>query len=326
MDSVRKKDPLLATWLLLFATVFWGTSFIAMKALVLEQQQLAPGANTWLLSSLSLVFRFGLAAMLLVAWKISVLKRMTWLEFYQGLGLGVVGGIGLLLQMDGVNYTEASTSAFLTQCYCIIIPLLVVFRKRQWPSKTIIASTLMVLTGIIILSRVDFRDFRLGRGELETLLASLFFTGQILWLERPLFFKNEPHNVTVVMFVVSAIVFLPIPFLIPDAPPLLSLYSSGSSLVFNLILMIFCTLIAYTLMNYWQPHIEATQAGLIYCSEPVFTSIFGLFLPGWFSIMAGIDYANESLTVRQIVGGGLITGANLLIIYQAARMARKSAQ
>ena len=305
--------------MLLFATVFWGTSFLTQKALVLAQQKLAPGANTWLLTSLSITFRFGLAAIIVAVWKFRLLRGITKLEIYEGLVLGVIGGLGLLFQMDGVNYTTASTSAFLTQCYCIFIPLLVACRKRRWPSKTVTVSTAMVLSGVAILSQFDFRTMRLGRGEIETLIASLFFTAQILWLERPIFSPNNPHRFGIVMFVVSSLVFLPVALAGGNLSHVGPAYSTWPPIAFSLILTFFCTVIAYGIMNYWQRFLPATQAGLIYCAEPVFTSVFALFLPRIFSAFAHIDYPNESLTTHQIVGGGLILGANILVIIRTAQ-------
>jgi drug/metabolite transporter (DMT)-like permease len=38
-----------------------------------------------------------------------------------------------------------------------------------------------------------------------------------------------------------------------------------------------------------------------------------LFLPAMFSALAGIDYANEVVTWRMIVGGLLVCGANVII-------------
>ena len=38
-----------------------------------------------------------------------------------------------------------------------------------------------------------------------------------------------------------------------------------------------------------------------------------LFLPGIFSILAGFTYPNETLTGNLLIGGGLITAANVLI-------------
>jgi drug/metabolite transporter (DMT)-like permease len=86
--------------------------------------------------------------------------------------------------------------------------------------------------------------------------------------------------------------------------------------------ILFCTLGAYTLMNVWQPHVTATEAGLIYCIEPLFASLFALVLPGWISHVARIDYPNERLTSHLLIGGGLITAANVLIQIDALRKRR----
>ena len=50
---------------LLFATVLWGLSFPLTKTLLLAQLRLLPGADTWFLSALALVLRFGSAAVVL---------------------------------------------------------------------------------------------------------------------------------------------------------------------------------------------------------------------------------------------------------------------
>jgi drug/metabolite transporter (DMT)-like permease len=83
--------------------------------------------------------------------------------------------------------------------------------------------------------------------------------------------------------------------------------------VFLATLVILCTLGGYLFMNRWQRHVTATEAGLIYCVEPVLTSLLALFLPAWISTWAGINYTNETLTARLLIGGGLVTVANLLL-------------
>ena len=97
----------------------------------------------------------------------------------------------------------------------------------------------------------------------------------------------------------------PADFLVP--------WTGGPWLAFTLLLTVFCTLGSFTLMNRWQPKISATEAGLIYCLEPVCTAVMALFLPGWFSRWAGFAYANETVTWRLLAGGGLVTLANVLI-------------
>jgi hypothetical protein len=67
-------------------------------------------------------------------------------------------------------------------------------------------------------------------------------------------------------------------------------------------------------MTRWQPKITATEAGLIYCIEPLFASVFALFLPGMISGVTGIAYANEAATASLLIGGGLITVANIMVL------------
>ena len=66
-------------------------------------------------------------------------------------------------------------------------------------------------------------------------------------------------------------------------------------------------------MNIWQPRVPATEAGLIYTTEPVFTAIYVLFLPAALSSLIGHTYQNETLTQSLLVGGSLIIAANVLM-------------
>lgn len=66
-------------------------------------------------------------------------------------------------------------------------------------------------------------------------------------------------------------------------------------------------------MNRWQRDVTAMEAGMIYCIEPVLTSVLALFLPGLISIWTSINYANETLTARLLIGCGLVTAANVLL-------------
>ena len=309
-DAQRLK----ATQMLIVATAFWGLSFPATKALAMTQHDLLPAANSWFIASLCVIYRFAAAALVLSLLSPRSLARFTRLEIEQGLGLGLFGGCGILLQVDGMAYTSASTSAFLTQCYCLIIPLWIALRERRWPAKRIFASCTMVIVGVAVLAQVDWRHARLGRGELETLAASLVFTGQILWLERPKYATNNVRHFSIVMFTVMALVCLPVALLTTRQPAdWIRAYSSAPALAFLGVLIFFCTFGGYLLMNHWQRHVTATQAGLIYCIEPVFASAFALFLPAWFSQWSSIEYANEKLTASLLIGGGLITAANVLI-------------
>lgn len=314
-------DPkrLRAMQMLVLANACWALSFPIMKTLNYLQAPLLPGSSTWFIASMTIVGRFSLAAIVMFALCWRTLRGLTRLEIWEGVGLGVFASAGLIFQMDGLAYTSASTSAFLTQFYCLTIPLFLAVRERAWPSGRVVASCLMVIAGVGVLAQINLRNFHIGRGELETLIGSTIFTGQILWLQRPQFAKNNVNHFTLVMFIVIALTALPVMLATGGASDnWIAAWHSPAALMLMAALTVFCTLGGYLLMNYFQPFLTATQAGLIYCLEPVFTSLFALFLPGWISILAGIAYANETVGVSLLIGGGLITVANVLIQLQPA--------
>ena len=83
-----------------------------------------------------------------------------------------------------------------------------------------------------------------------------------------------------------------------------------------LVLTVVCTLITFRLMNRWQPFVTATEAGLIYCAEPIWTSLMALTLPAWLGVVGGFIYQNERATSALLIGGALITAANVLIQFR----------
>ncbi len=300
--------------MLVFCTTLWALSFPAMKALALTQQGLLPQTGSWFFTSLSVTYRFGAAGLLLLLFGFRQVRTVRRLEVEQGMLLAVFGGLGILFQMDGLVYTPASTSAFLTQGYCVFIPVWLALVHRQWPSRKTFLCSALVIAGVAVLAGVNVHSFKLGRGEIETLIASLLFTGQILGLNHPRYAANRPLALTTVMLLGTALLSAPLAgATAPDAMAFLRAYASPAAGGLLAVITLFCTLAAFILMNRWQRHVTPTEAGLIYCAEPVFASLLALFLPGILSRWAGIHYPNEMLTAPLLIGGGLITLANGLL-------------
>ncbi len=210
----------------------------------------------------------------------------------------------MLLQADGLAYTEASTSAFLTTGYAFLLPLLAFVTRRERPSGRVLACVVLMVLGIGILSGFDPETFSIGRGELETLLASVCFAFQILALDQPRFAANRTGPVTTLMFVVVALVALPVALAHARPGDFQAVLGNAPSFGLFLALFLFSTLGAFVLMNRYQKHVSASEAGVIYGMEPVFASLFALFLPAWFSRLASVSYPNETLDFRLLVGGG----------------------
>jgi len=289
-----------------------------MRALAFTQARLLPEGGSWFFTSLGVMYRFGFAGLILVPFFWRSLKTLAGRELEQGMVLSAFGVGGILLQMDGLAYTDASVSAFLTQGYCVFIPLWVALGKRKLPAGKIIVCVALVVIGTAILARLNLRSFKLGRGEMETILASFFFTGQILALERPRYAANRAGNFSIVMFLCMALFALPLVIVTaPAANACLRAYASVPACGLMAMLVVFCTLISYTVMNRWQKYISATEAGLIYTIEPVCASVLSLFLPAIFSAWASVNYPNEHFSLRLLVGGGLITVANVILQFSA---------
>jgi drug/metabolite transporter (DMT)-like permease len=299
---------------LLFSTILWGASFPVSKAVEIGQRQLLPDASSWFLASYMLVFRFGIATVILALFAVRTLPSLTRSELWQGAGLGLFGGIGILLQIDGLAFTNASTSAFLTMSYCVMLPLFVAIRQRALPPPRVVLCSLMVFVGMAALSGINWQTLRIGRGEIETIIASLFFAGQILWLERPLFHRNRSAHATIVMFALVALICLPVGLLTQKAgSDWIAAGRAPAVFGYLVVLTAVCTMVTFSLMNRWQRFLSATEAGLIYAAEPVWTSLMALSMPAWLGLVGGFVYANEVATSALLVGGALITAANVLI-------------
>jgi len=212
--AVNQAERVRALWMLVLANFFWGASFPIIKAILLLHGRLIPDAGTWFSALYTVAPRFALAAVIVWVWsrwrgaeRDDLARGITRGEWVQGGVIGLFAAAGMLLQNDALHYTEASTSAFLTQFYAILIPVWVALRHRANPGVRVWVCCVLVLAGVAVLGRFDWREMRMGRGEWETLLSSLFFMGQILWLEKREFAANRALKVTLVMFATEAVVF-----------------------------------------------------------------------------------------------------------------------
>ncbi|HQY05602.1 MAG TPA: hypothetical protein PLQ52_06030, partial [Lacunisphaera sp.] len=168
-----------ALLMLVLATFLWALSFPLVKALALAHQQVLPASSTWFITAGSIAPRFLLGSVVLLLVLGRRLRSFTRLELKQGVLIGLTLGAGMLFQNDGLQFTSATTSAFLTQIYAIMIPVWIAWRQRRWPPAIVLACCALVLPGVAILGRIDFRALHLGRGEVETLVSAVFFMMQI---------------------------------------------------------------------------------------------------------------------------------------------------
>jgi drug/metabolite transporter (DMT)-like permease len=305
-----------ARTLLIGATLLWGMSFPLLRGLQLGQKAAAHMPDRTLACA-DMAVRFGLAALVLLPFYGRHLGNITAREWSQGLGLGLLAGVGLYLQTLGLAWTDASISAFLTQLYTLLVPLIVAGRDRRWPTLRIWIACTMVLVGVALLSPGLLTHFTIGPGELITILSACFFAVQIVWVERPIYAENRSGVVTIIMFALVAGMFgTAYPFMGGTLSLTAKMFAGPALWELTFSLVLFCTVLNFFIMNTWQRLVSATEAGLIYCLEPVIATVICSFLPGWISRLARIDYPNETLRWGLLVGGLLIVGATVLAATQ----------
>lgn len=293
------------------ACLFWGIGFPVMKALTLGADAADPGISSWFLSSYFIAARFLAAALVIATVRPTLPSRS---ELAQGTALGVVTGIGMILQLDGLQYTEASTNAFLTQGYVVFLPIASMFLTKRPPPARVVSCALLVTVGLAVLARFNPRTLSIGRGEAETLAAAFCFMFQIVLLDLRRFGHNRTLPVSTVMFATMTVAMLPtLASTARDARDLRVPFATPMSAWYFALIVALPTLGSFLLMNRYQRLVSASEAGIIYATEPVFASAVALFLPRWLSRLSGIAYADEMLTYRLLGGGVLVVLANILL-------------
>ncbi len=296
------------------STLATGTGFVLFKASVLAQLPFAAGESTWFISAHNLVPRFAVGVLLLVALQGGRVLQLTRREWAQAVFMAVTSFAGCLLQNDGLQRTTAATTAFLTQFYVILIPLWWALLHRKRPSLLMLLASLLVVAGVAILARLDWHTFRIGRGEAEVLLATVFFSALLCSLNWPAFHDNRSERTSAAMFLVEGGLFAAVSVLAcRDPVHLLAPYHSPSWIWIMLAAALLGTVGPFIFMNRWQRFVPAAEAGLLYSFSPVIAALAEIALPAPLSRWAGIDYPNQPLTSALVIGGALILAANVLI-------------
>ena len=172
------KNKLSGTLALLFATVIWGSAFIAQSV---GMDHIGP--MTFQAS------RCGLGALFLIPIIFLFEKDKkrhfkNWADaklwktgFFCGTALFVAAG----LQQVGLVYTSAGKAGFITAMYIVLVPILGLFLKRKPPVSAWI-SVVVAVAGLYLLSCVGASEINLG--DILMLGGALGFAVQITLIDR----------------------------------------------------------------------------------------------------------------------------------------------
>jgi drug/metabolite transporter (DMT)-like permease len=294
MSEPQARGATLATLGLMAVTAIWGSTFFLIKDLVGR----LPAADF-------LAIRFLIAAVAMLLLFFRPLLRLSAREWWQGLLLGAVYGIGQLLQTNGLEHTDASISGFATGMYVVFTPLLAtVLLRQRLPSIAWIA-VLLSLGGLAVLA---LRGLSLGYGVWITLASAVLYGLHIVGLGQ----WSRPGSAfalsTVQMFAISAICLLAT---LPHGPRLPPDTNAWIAVVY----MALAAGAGAMLMQTWaQAHLSATRAAIVMTLEPVFAAGFA------------VAFGGEAFTWRMLVGGLLILAAMYLVELAPRRKAEPSAE
>ena len=159
-------SELLDKLLLLFAATMWGVSFFVLK----DVTELFPVFFV-------LAVRFcGAALLLLVLFWRSFAANLDRTTVLVGVGLGVLGWIAYAFQTVGITMTTPGKNAFISGCYCIMVPFVSWAIGLGKPDRHSVVAAL-ICTGGLALVGLD-GGLPLNLGDILSLACAFFYALQ----------------------------------------------------------------------------------------------------------------------------------------------------
>lgn len=247
------------------------------------------------LTLLSLRFMLAFLPMVLIFHK--RMRRLNRRTLFHGMLLGGICFTMMFLELVGLKTISSSSSCFLESTAIVLIPLFAVFTTKKRPNMSALFCALMAMAGIGLLTLKD-GALTLGIGEWLTLLAAIFLALIILLTDR---FAKEDDTVLlgILQNGFTGLFALPLAFLFeePQLPATPQLWSVV------VVLVIFCTILGFTLQPVAQRYTTADRVGLLCAIPPMVIMLLDALFMG------------TTITMSGILGAILIIGSILLSKY-----------
>lgn len=277
---------------LLLLTAGWGSTFLIIQFAL---QDLRP--QTFL------SLRFAIGGAWLLAWG---LWRGT-LRDVRAMGRGVLLGIalyaGYALQTEGLVFTTASRSAFITGLAVLLVPFLSWAINGRRPSAASWAGVGLAAVGLLFLTR-PWLGTASGTwlGDLLTLGCAFGFASQTVGTER--WAKGSAmESLLLPQLVVCGIASF-VGAYFEEAPSVFT----GRAVAVAAVCGILFTAIAFTVATWALQRTTATHAALIFSLEPVFASVYAAVFLG--ALMSPPELLGAGLILAGVLVGEL--GPSLL--------------
>ena len=279
--------PVLA---LFVVSLLWGSTFVAVKSGLGDASPL-----------LFVALRFSIASLAALPLARGSL-RAAWRP---GIPLGLTMAVAYSTQTLGLEITTPARSAFVTGLNIAIVPLWAMLLLGKRAHVLSLLGLAVAIPGLWLLTSPGSTGQGWNAGDSWTLVTAVGFALHLVMIQRwaP---NHDGGALLVTQLVVTALACLPAAFLM-ETPRLTFTPALAIALGVTALLAGVGTT---WLQLVYQPKVEATRAALIYATEPVFASLFSLWIFG------------EMLPALGWAGGGLILAGTLLAETGAARSRR----
>ncbi len=268
--------------LFLFATTFiWGSTFVVVKA----------GSEN-ISSSLFIALRFGIGAIIFAIFLSKQLNTITIQTLKKSTILGLMLGVGILIQNFGLYHTTASKSAFITGLMVIFTPIAQLIIERKPPKLGNLLGIVTVTYGLYLLTSPTGSEINFG--DILVFIAALIFGVYIVYLD--MFSKTE--NVLHLSFLQVTITTLTAMIILPFEA--LRFIPSTQLIVSLLYLGICATVFTTYIQTRYQKDTTPTRAVIIFTIEPVIAAVLAYF------------FLDEMLGIAGIIGASLIVAGILV--------------
>jgi drug/metabolite transporter (DMT)-like permease len=277
----ERPKTLLATLTLLGITAAWGSTFFLIK----DMLDRVPTLDF-------LGVRFAIAAVALVLVAPRAIGRLSREARRRAVVLGLLYGLGQILQTAGLAHTPASVSGFITGLYVVATPLFAAVLLHTRITWLTWAAVLLAVVGLAVLT---LDGLSVGYGEALTFVAAMLYALHIVGLGA-WSTAADAMGLAILQLVVIAVVCLvctvPDGLVLPDRP------SDWASLLYMALIPGALGIVGQT----WaQAHLPPTRTAIVMSMEPVFAAFFAVLLGG------------ESLTSRMLLGGAFVVAAMLVV-------------
>jgi drug/metabolite transporter (DMT)-like permease len=292
---------------MLVAAMIWGSAFVAQR---LSLDAIGPflftGLRFLLGAAVVLVLLLGLRPMRSrVAPTARAAVHGSHSLFVAGAVLGLLLAVAISLQQIGLQYTKVANAGFISSLYVVIVPLMGVLLRHQTAVATWLGALLAAI-GMYFLSVNE--HFSMLYGDWYQLAGAFVISAQVMLVGR-FARRHDPLVLALVQFVTCGVVCLAIA-LVFEPLRLADIVRAAPTILYGGALSVG---VAYTIQVVAQKDAAPAHAAVIFSMEGVFAA-----LAGWLVL-------DETLSMRALLGCGLMLAGLIVCQVMPARQSRQPA-